>query len=266
MATLTFFDGATTDLFAETKLKLDQFQAASDHYQVGLDLTIGKITTQIQRLLKPGESFEVITPSSAVTVRGTVFTVEVFLDHSTEVSCDEGIVTVTTDDQQIELYPGDSILVGASSVVPTQEVVESPSLVEQTTATPTPTETPSALQTENPPTAISQPTEAVPVTNLQPTAVPATAVPSSVEVTSQIESVWYCTALDGSTYEWYEVELIFHDGQKVEERILSGPYTGGWQPNCPAGDATPDNNTSTSGESSSDGGGGGSDCLVNPDC
>ena len=251
-AQLTFFDGATSDLFEGTELKLDQFRSENNHYQVRLDLAIGKITTQIQRLLTTGESFEVITPSSAVTVRGTVFTVEVFPDQSTEVSCDEGIVAVTSGDQEIELHPGDSTRIEVDPSDATEATAVSPPPIDTATTSPAPTAT-------------SIPTpEVLPTATSEPTSIPAPAVPSNVEITSQVESVWYCTAQDGGSYQWYEVELIFHDGVKVEERVLSGPYTGGWQPNCPGSD-TSSGDASSSGSGDS-GGGSGVDCLVDPEC
>jgi len=50
-----------------------------------------------------------------------------------------------------------------------------------------------------------------------------------------IEEVWYCEYLGRGRYQWYTVARTFVDGVAVSEEIVSGPYTGGWQPNCPAG-------------------------------
>ncbi|GAB4481492.1 MAG: hypothetical protein Kow00124_29340 [Anaerolineae bacterium] len=47
------------------------------------------------------------------------------------------------------------------------------------------------------------------------------------------EPVWYCTYIGNSLFEWYEVERVFVDGVAVSESIVSGPYTGPWQPGCP---------------------------------
>ncbi len=47
------------------------------------------------------------------------------------------------------------------------------------------------------------------------------------------EPVWYCRFLGNGIFEWYEVERVFVDGVAVSESIVSGPYTGPWQPGCP---------------------------------
>lgn len=53
------------------------------------------------------------------------------------------------------------------------------------------------------------------------------------DVTVEIKDVWYCEHIEGETYRWYTVEITSVNGEPTNERILSGPHYGAWQPNCP---------------------------------
>lgn len=53
------------------------------------------------------------------------------------------------------------------------------------------------------------------------------------DVTTEIQPVWYCEHLEGDRYRWYSVEITYVNGEPTNERILSGPHYGPWQPNCP---------------------------------
>ena len=59
--------------------------------------------------------------------------------------------------------------------------------------------------------------------------------PAQPNTETVIEDVWYCEYLGRGLYQWYTVRRTFVDGVAVAEEIVSGPYTGHWQPNCPAG-------------------------------
>jgi len=260
-AQITWYDGATSDLAAGTQLELSGFESEHDNYRVRLSLSIGKITTQIQRLLKPSEAFEIITPSSAVTVRGTTFTVEVWADQSAEVNVDSGVVHVQTASEEIDVNPGEAIRVEGEHLMPPDAAAP----VEEPASAPAeePAESEAAEPAPEPtPTAPPPPTRAPAVQNPAPTTVPPA---SSANVTTEVEPVWYCTQQSDGSYQWYEVEMFYQDGVKVQEIVLSGPYTGGWQPNCPADPAPPADEDSSSGGSSGGGGSSGVDCLVNPD-
>ena len=76
------------------------------------------------------------------------------------------------------------------------------------------------------------------------------------EVTSQVFPVYFCEFLGGETWQWYEVVVTYVDGEPVSEEIVSGPYTGAWQPYCPGRD-----------EPSGEGSSGGAPCSpTNPKC
>jgi len=53
------------------------------------------------------------------------------------------------------------------------------------------------------------------------------------DVTTEIKDVWYCEQLEGDGYRWYTVEITYVNGETANERILSGPHYGPWQPGCP---------------------------------
>ena len=103
LARLKLGDGSTVDLLAGTNLKLTELDTSEDTYQVRLGLVTGKAVSRVRRLLNAGDSFEVISPSSTVSVRGTVFAVEVISPSVTYVACNEGIVQVLMGDQVVEL-------------------------------------------------------------------------------------------------------------------------------------------------------------------
>lgn len=266
-AQITWYDGATSTLAAGTQLELSGFESEHDNYRVRLSLSIGKITTQIQRLLKPSEAFEIITPSSAVTVRGTTFTVEVWPDQSAEISVDSGVVHVQTASEEVDVNPGEAIRVEGERLMPPAEAAPAdvapveagrPAAEEAATTGEEAVAPPDPTPTAPPP----PPTRAPVVQAPAPTTAP---LASNANVTTTVEPVWYCTQRSDGSYQWYEVEMVYENGVKVKENVLSGPYTGGWQPNCPADPGLPVVDDDLLGGGSSGGVTSGVDCLVNPD-
>lgn len=108
--------------------------------------------------------------------------------------------------------------------------------------------------TLNPP----QPTEVAPdvveeqnfTPALTPTGDVFTAPPAS-GITTAIFSVASCSWIGGDQFQWYEVKMTYQDGVPIQSETLSGPYVGGWQPNCPAAGDSP---SDTSGGSTTGGG------------
>lgn len=175
--------------------------------------------------------------------------------------------------QIVAPLPGD--LLDLTSVV--RQAFGQPGLVPVTAPPPTdsanpagdsPPESESAppSDSEAAPTAISD-SPSHPTATPTPTATPVEGAPVSPpdNTTTEVVGVWYCKALGGGQYEWYEVAITYdEEGNPIKEETLGGPYTGYWQPNCPGGDG---GGSSGGSDDGSDDGGGGSDGNGNdPTC
>lgn len=71
-------------------------------------LIIGRIWLEIARRIDSGPSFEIETPSSTVSVRGTVFAVEVDEEETTYVYVESGQVVVRSESGSLTVDPGRS--------------------------------------------------------------------------------------------------------------------------------------------------------------
>jgi hypothetical protein len=78
--------------------------------------------------------------------------------------------------------------------------------------------------------------------------------------TTEVFPVYYCTQKDAYTFEWYEVEVTYVNGEPVSEAVISGPHTGPWQPGCPAVQEPKDDKGNSGG--SGDGNNGGGSCSA----
>jgi ferric-dicitrate binding protein FerR (iron transport regulator) len=124
-AQLRLQDGSTVDLFGGTTLVITELITSENSYQVQLDMISGRTINRVVRLLQAGDRFEVRTPSSTASVRGTVFTVEVISPETTYISVAEGVVLVTVDDQQADVKAGHEVTATISQpleVTPQEEV------------------------------------------------------------------------------------------------------------------------------------------------
>lgn len=150
-AQLRLQDGSTVDLFGGTTASVTELVMDDESYRFQLNLLAGKTLSRVVRLLRADDAFEVKTPSSTASVRGTVFTVTVQSQDSTHVLVEEGTVRVA-------LAAGDSIDVPAgfqTTAVAGQPLQLQPN--NNPTATPTntpaateePTDTPTAVSTED---------------------------------------------------------------------------------------------------------------------
>ncbi len=150
-AQLRLQDGSTVDLFGGTNMAVTELVTNEDSYRVRFSLFSGKTLNRVVRLLRSDDAFEVKTPSSTASVRGTVFTVEAQTAETSHIAVDEGVVRVTMGDQSVDVEPGfqvTSVLGQELKVVPQDTPAEEP----EPTATPTaePTETPEPEPTETP--------------------------------------------------------------------------------------------------------------------
>lgn len=93
-AQLRLFDGSTIDLDQNTVVQMTELQTNPESYRVQLDLLAGKLLSRVKRVLGSGDTFDITTPSSTASVRGTVFTVAVVAPDVTYIACSEGTVAV----------------------------------------------------------------------------------------------------------------------------------------------------------------------------
>jgi RNA polymerase sigma-70 factor, ECF subfamily len=104
-----------------------------------------------------------------------------------------------------------------------------------------------------PPKPTDEATEVVQEQNFTPALTPtgnAFTAPPASGITTAIFPVASCSWIGGDQFQWYEVKMTYQDGVPIESETLSGPYSGFWQPNCPAAG---DSASGTSGGSTSSG-------------
>jgi len=105
-AQLRLNDGSTVDLFGGTTLSIYELVGDDLSYRARFSLLAGKTLSQVVHLLRPEDSFEIKTPSSTASVRGTRFTVEVISAEATYYAVEEGVVQVTMADQAVDVTAG----------------------------------------------------------------------------------------------------------------------------------------------------------------
>ncbi len=157
-AQLRLQDGSTVDLFGGTTLAVSELVNNDDSYRVRLNLLSGKTLSRVVRLLRSDDAFEIKTPSSTASVRGTVFTVEAQTAEISVVSVDEGVVRVAMADKYVDVEPGfqvTAVLGQELNVVPQTQPTREPTATPTTEPTDTPepteepTETPTAVPTDD---------------------------------------------------------------------------------------------------------------------
>jgi ferric-dicitrate binding protein FerR (iron transport regulator) len=157
-AQLKLQDGSTVDLFSDTTLSVTELVTSDESFRVQLTLFSGKTLNRVVRLLRSDDAFEIKTPSSTASVRGTVFTVEAQTAEISHVAVEEGVVRVTMADQWVDVEPGfqvTAVLGQELKVVPLDAPTADPTATPTNTATDTPeateesTETSTAVPTED---------------------------------------------------------------------------------------------------------------------
>lgn len=93
-AQVRLLDGSTVDLDQNTEIQITELQTNPESYRVQLHLLAGKLLNRVERVLGSGDTFDITTPSSTASVRGTVFTVAVVAPDVTYIACREGTVAV----------------------------------------------------------------------------------------------------------------------------------------------------------------------------
>ena len=166
-AQLHLAGGGSVDLLEATSVEITELVTTEESYQVTLTMLAGRTLNRVVHLLGVNDHYDVRTPSSTASVRGTVFMVDVLSQESTHVVVDEGIVNVTMGDQSVDVKAGFEItaVIGELLIVKPQHM-EPPIIPTTPAATPT---TPPPAPTE----------EATPTEEAAPTAEP-TETPAEV--------------------------------------------------------------------------------------
>jgi hypothetical protein len=177
-ATLAFFDGSTTVLEAETKITLVRSNIKRDGSGkvIVLHQEVGQTYSRVQPLLDPDAHFEIETPTTVASARGTEFALEVEVDGTTLVKVVKGLVDVTAERTTISVPAGQTAEVqpGAPPVsIPSKEpTLPNPTRTPLPVEEPEPTETPEATETSEPPEPTQTPEPEPTQTKPEPTQAP----------------------------------------------------------------------------------------------
>ena len=185
-AQLRLNDGSTIDLSGGTILSIAELVSDNVSYRARFSLLTGRTLSQVVRLLRPNDSFEIKTPSSTASVRGTRFTVEVISNEESYYAVEEGVVQVTMADQAVDVVAGfavTAVLGQPLQVEPGETTITSPNNTPQPELDPTIPAT--EVNTAVPTTTNSQPasnTSATTSTPVNDEDVPATATMTAVSI------------------------------------------------------------------------------------
>lgn len=143
-AQLRLNDGSTIDLSGGTTLTVSELVNNGYSYRARFSLLAGKTLSQVVRLLRPDDIFEIKTPSSTASVRGTRFTVEVNNATTTYYTVEEGIVQVTMGEQIVDVAAGYEVtaIVGQQLQVRPLTTTTTPEPSPEPAFSPTETNTP----------------------------------------------------------------------------------------------------------------------------
>ena len=108
-AELFLFEGSQVDLAANTRLELTELANNESDHQIYMTLFNGRIINRVTKLLGIDDAYEVRTPSSTASVRGTIFSVTVLDQQTTEVAVTEGVVEVALDNESAYVQAGEMI-------------------------------------------------------------------------------------------------------------------------------------------------------------
>jgi len=91
-AVVTFFDGSTIELAADTEIGVSELGIAkpTGSTVIGLWQQIGKTRNRVEKLVDPASRYEIETPAGSAVVRGSVGDVEVDMDGTTRITNIEG--------------------------------------------------------------------------------------------------------------------------------------------------------------------------------
>src|SRR6267143_1115818 len=106
-AVVTFFDGSTIEIEPATTITVVQATAAVDGaITIQLEQAMGRTWSSVQNLTRANSKFEIKTPTTTATVRGTGFVTDVLVSGATTVTTTDGIVAVSAQGQTVVVPAG----------------------------------------------------------------------------------------------------------------------------------------------------------------
>lgn len=124
-AEMSLPDGSRIEVFPNSRFA---YRANQFSLRDAIDLFLGRIKFHIQKLTRDDPSIRVSSPTAVISVRGTVFDVEVDSSQTTRVTVDEGAVGV-----RHRLVPGSEVLLRAGESI---EVMQGVPLAQAKPAVP----------------------------------------------------------------------------------------------------------------------------------
>jgi hypothetical protein len=109
-AQITFLDGSTVDLEANTEIDIVALEISSEtgSKTITLDQIIGDTVSRVTHLIDPESSYEIDTPSGTAGVRGSVMVVHVGPDGTAVVTNQEGEVYTIAQGVLVEVPEGET--------------------------------------------------------------------------------------------------------------------------------------------------------------
>lgn len=159
-ATLTFFDGSTIDLEANTEIGLTELSSVGTTTHIKLTETIGETISRVKKLADPASSYQIETQAAVAAVRGTTMYVAVSANGTTTVGNIEGTAFVIVNGVETPISPGMRLTIEPGKPAGLQEPGAMPGITttgasQQPTTTATPftqtatTETTSTMQSQS---------------------------------------------------------------------------------------------------------------------
>jgi hypothetical protein len=131
-AVLTFFDGSTLSVEPGTQVKvLTLNRLPSGGIQVLIEQTAGRSWAAVQKLKTPDSKFEIKTPASVASVRGTAFETSVAENadgtRSTTYKVDDGEVLVTANaGGSVPVASNQQVTINADQAAPARATAQAP--------------------------------------------------------------------------------------------------------------------------------------------
>jgi hypothetical protein len=110
-ATLTFFEGTTIELSADTEIGLAELSTIGKVNTIKMTETIGQTISRVKKLTDPASNYEIETKACVAAVRGTTMYVAVDKNGKTTVGNIEGSAFVIVNGVETDITPGQQLMV-----------------------------------------------------------------------------------------------------------------------------------------------------------
>jgi hypothetical protein len=106
-AVLTFFDGSIIEVEPDSELIVQTLQASpAGDILVSIQQNLGRSWHVVSHALSGSSKYEVRTPSTTASVRGTAFLVSVLANGNTNLQTTEGLVHAVANGEEVQVPPG----------------------------------------------------------------------------------------------------------------------------------------------------------------